>query len=80
VRANPVCAALLAVRDLSWMALRTDDQNYHFAIGTDLIGIGLGATGILSPATGGLTHIAHTLGILAHSSRLLGFEAPTPRR
>lgn len=63
---------LIALHELSRATLRTADQNYYFAIGTDLVGIGLGALGILSPAMGGMIHIAHTLGILVNSSRLLG--------
>jgi hypothetical protein len=33
-------------------------------------------TGILSPVMAGMVHISHTLGILANSSRLLGFNEP----
>ncbi|NBC47568.1 MAG: heavy metal translocating P-type ATPase [Gammaproteobacteria bacterium] len=68
---------LVALRALSRATLRTADQNYGLAIGTDLIGIGLGALGRLSPAMGGMIHILHTLGILANSSRLLAFK-PRP--
>ncbi len=80
-------AKLMAVRELSRTTLRTADQNYYLAIGTDLIGIGFGAAGVLSPAMGGLIHIVHTLGILANSSRLLAHtpartntSAPNPQR
>ncbi|WPL17079.1 Copper-exporting P-type ATPase A [Thiorhodovibrio winogradskyi] len=62
---------LFALRQLSRITLRTADQNYALAVGTDLIGIGFGALGRLSPTMGGLIHILHTLGILANSSRLL---------
>lgn len=65
---------LLVVRDLSRATLRTADQNYAFAVGTDLVGIVFGALGVLNPAMGGMIHIAHTLGILVNSSRLLGYR------
>ncbi|WP_058555134.1 cation-translocating P-type ATPase [Thiohalocapsa sp. ML1] len=63
---------LAALKALSRATLRTADQNYWLAIGTDAIGIVGGATGLLGPAVGGLIHIVHTVGILANSSRLLG--------
>ncbi len=53
---------------------RIAKQNHWLAIGTDLAGAALGAMGWLSPATGGLIHITHTLGILLNSSRLLAFD------
>jgi len=62
---------LIAIRRLSNRTLRTADQNYAFAVVTDLAGVVLGALGILSPAMGGIIHISHTLGILLNSSRLL---------
>ncbi len=67
---------LVALRELSRATLRTADQNYYLAVGTDLIGIVFGAAGLLSPAMGGLIHIVHTLGILANSSRLLVHKPP----
>lgn len=72
---------LVALRHLSHATVRTAEQNYALAVGTDLLGIVLGATGILTPAMGGLIHIAHTLGILANSSRLMistNLELPSP--
>lgn len=74
--ANSDIRNLLLMRDLSRATLRTADQNYAFAVGTDLAGILLGALGILSPAMGGLIHIGHTLGILVNSSRLLAYRSP----
>ena len=65
---------LVTLRELSHATLRRVDQNYYLAVGTDLIGIGFGALGRLSPAMGGMIHILHTLGILANSSRLLAFN------
>jgi len=67
---------LAALRALSRATLRTADQNYGIAIGTDLIGIALGAAGVLGPAFGGLIHILHTAGILTNSARLLAHRPP----
>ncbi|MBK5930779.1 heavy metal translocating P-type ATPase [Halochromatium salexigens] len=67
---------LVTLHALSRATLRRADQNYALAVGTDLIGIGFGALGRLSPAMGGMIHILHTLGILANSSRLLAFRPP----
>ena len=69
---------LVTLRELSRATLRRVDQNYSLAVGTDLIGIGFGALGRLSPAMGGMIHILHTLGILANSSRLLAFVKAAP--
>ncbi len=66
---------LVALHELSRATVRTAEQNYALAVGTDLLGLALGATGILGPAMGGAIHILHTLGILANSSRLLGHTA-----
>lgn len=65
---------LVYVGRLSRATRRVAEQNHWLAIGTDLAGAALGAMGQLSPATGGLIHIAHTLGILLNSSRLLAFD------
>jgi len=66
---------LLYVRDLSMATLRIAEQNYSLAVVTNLAGVALGALGWLNPAMGGLIHIAHTLGILLNSSRLLVFDS-----
>jgi cation-transporting P-type ATPase C len=73
--ANSDMRNLLYVRDLSRATLRTAEQNYSLAVVTNLAGVALGATGWLTPALGGLIHIAHTLGILLNSSRLLLFDS-----
>lgn len=65
---------LVYVRGLSRATRRVPEQNHWLAIGTDLAGAALGAMGWLSPTTGGLIHIAHTLGILVNSSRLLAVD------
>ncbi len=64
------------VRALSRKTIGVVHQNFWIATGTNVLGVVLGALGLLSPVTAGLTHIAHTFGILANSSRLLFFEAP----
>lgn len=73
--ANSDMRNLLYIRDLSRATLRTAEQNYSLAVVTNLAGVALGALGWLTPAMGGLIHIAHTLGILLNSSRLLVFDS-----
>jgi hypothetical protein len=41
---------------------------------TNALGILVGISGWLPPATAGLLHIGHTLGIMVNSSRLLNWE------
>jgi cation-transporting P-type ATPase C len=41
---------------------------------TNLIGVALGAAGILTPFMGGLLHILHTGGIFLNSSLLLNWK------
>ena len=67
---------LVTMRQLSRRTLRTIDQNYYLATGTNVLGVILGAGGLLSPVMAGMLHIVHTLGILMNSSRLLNWEAP----
>ncbi len=69
-------SGLMVVRSLSHATIRVVHQNFWIATGTNLIGVVLGALGILSPVTAGMLHIGHTLGILANSGRLLIFEPP----
>jgi len=66
---------LIYLRELSGATLRVAEQNYQLAVITNLAGVALGAIGWLTPAMGGLIHIAHTLGILLNSSRLLVFDS-----
>ncbi len=56
--------------DLSKKSLNVVNQNYWIGTGTNLIGVGLSAVGILTPVGAGLIHIGHTVGIMANSSRL----------
>lgn len=69
--ANSDLRNLIYVRELSSATLRIAEQNYYLAVGTNLLGVVLGASGRLSPAMGGMIHIAHTLGIMLNSSRLI---------
>ncbi len=62
------------VRLLSKETIRVVRQNFWIATGSNIAGVALGAMGLLSPLMAGLVHIAHTLGILANSSRLLNYE------
>ncbi len=69
---------ILYVRELSRKTLRIARQNFWLATGTNLGGALAGALGVLSPVAAGVLHIAHTLGVLANSSRLL-LPAPPSR-
>jgi len=62
---------LTILRRLSHRTLRVVEQNHWLAVGTNLVGVFLGATGSIAPALGGALHLVHTLGILLNSSRLL---------
>jgi len=64
------------VRSLSQATLKVVRQNFWIATGSNMAGVVMGALGILSPVMAGMVHISHTLGILANSSRLLGFNEP----
>ncbi|PID39997.1 MAG: hypothetical protein CR984_05450, partial [Proteobacteria bacterium] len=69
---------VLYVRDLSRKTMQVVHQNFWIATGSNIVGVALGALGLLSPVMAGLVHITHTLGILANSSRLLVFNPPPP--
>lgn len=78
-------ADILYIRDLSRKTLRVAHQNFWLATATNLLGAAAGAAGILSPVAAGFIHIAHTLGVLGNSSRLLlpatgEFRAKDPER
>jgi cation-transporting P-type ATPase C len=64
-------SGLLVLRRLSRKTLATIEQNFWIATGTNIIGIVLGATGLLSPLMAGLFHLGHTFGILFNSGRLV---------
>ncbi len=61
---------LLVLHDLSLNSLKVVNQNYWIGTSTNLLGVGLGAVGILSPVAAGAIHIVHTIGIMANSSRI----------
>jgi cation-transporting P-type ATPase C len=67
---------LMILRLLSHRTLRTIDQNFWMANLTNILGILLGASGWFSPVMAGTLHVAHTLGIMLNSSRLLWWELP----
>jgi cation-transporting P-type ATPase C len=69
-------AGVVYVRDLSRQTMAVVHQNFWIATGSNIVGVALGALGLLSPVMAGLVHITHTLGILANSSRLLVFDSP----
>jgi cation-transporting P-type ATPase C len=62
---------LLYLRRLSRQTVRVIEQNHWLAVSTNVIGMGLGAGGLITPLLAGLLHIVHTVGIMGNSSRLL---------
>ncbi len=68
---NDDLAGVAYVRDLSKRTLKIVHQNFWIATGSNLVGMALGAMGLLSPVAAGLLHIFHTAGILANSARVL---------
>lgn len=73
---NDDLGGLVYVHSLSQATMRVVKQNFWIATGSNLLGVALGAGGILSPVMAGLLHIAHSLGVMANSSRLLRYEYP----
>lgn len=61
---------VLKLYDLSQNAKKIVEQNYWIGTSTNLLGVGLAAIGLLSPAAAGGIHIAHTVGIMANASRI----------
>ena len=70
-------SGVVYVRSLSRQTMKVVHQNFWIATGTNVFGVTLGALGLLSPVMAGLVHIAHTLGILLNSSRLLFHDPPS---
>lgn len=62
------------VRALSKETINIIEQNYKIATYSNLVGVGLGAAGLMSPLFAGFLHIFHSLGVWLNSSRLLGFD------
>jgi cation-transporting P-type ATPase C len=73
---------LVLLRLLSRKTLATIEQNFWLANATNILGILAGFGGWLPPSAAGLVHVAHTLGIMVNSSRLLTWipdeGAPAP--
>ena len=65
---------IVYVHSLSQETISVVHQNFWIATGSNILGVILGASGLLSPAAAGLIHITHTLGILLNSGRLLNYE------
>lgn len=65
---------LVFLRLLSRRALRTIEQNFWLANGTNVLGILAGFGGWMGPSAAGLLHVIHTLGIMFNSSRLLSWS------
>jgi len=65
---------ILALRDLSLKTMRIIRQNYIYSMGVNTLGIGLGASGIISPLIGGVIHVMNSLGVILNSSRILLIE------
>ena len=62
------------VRALSKETINIIEQNYKIATYSNLVGVGLGAAGLMTPLFAGFLHIFHSLGVWLNSSRLLGFD------
>jgi cation-transporting P-type ATPase C len=68
---------IVYLRKLSAKTDQIINQNFTLATVTNMGGALLGAAGLLSPVMAGLIHIAHTLGIMANSGRLLTYSDNT---
>ena len=63
--------SIAILRQLGIRTINTVEVNFRIAVGTDILGILLGAAGLLAPGPFGLLHIAHTMAIFYNSGRLL---------
>jgi len=61
---------ILKLYDLSSQSLHVIAQNYWIGTSTNLASVAFAAFGALSPVMAGAMHIAHTVGIMANSSRM----------
>jgi len=73
---NDDLGGLVYVQSLSQATLKVVHQNFWIATGSNLVGVAFGAAGLLSPIMAGMLHIAHSLGVLANSARLLRYDPP----
>ena len=64
------------LRHLSQQTIRVANQNFWLATSTNLGGALAAALGFMPPMAAGILHMAHTLGVLLNSSRLLVFTGP----
>ncbi len=71
---NDDLCGIVYLRELSKYTIDVVHQNFWIATGSNVVGVVLGAFGIINPVLAGTLHIAHTLGVLASSSRLLTYE------
>jgi cation-transporting P-type ATPase C len=62
------------VRALSKETINIIEQNYKIATYSNLVGVWLGAAGLMTPLFAGFLHIFHSLGVWLNSSRLLDFD------
>ncbi len=67
---------LVRLRKLSHRSFEIVEQNFWIATATNLIGVGLGVLGIVTPVMAGVLHTVHSLGIMLNSSRLLTMDFP----
>jgi heavy metal translocating P-type ATPase len=67
---------LIYLRHLSEYTLNIVEQNYWFAISTDVLGAALGLLGVLSPMMSGFSHVLHTCVIFLNSGRVLNWTSP----
>lgn len=65
---------LVHLRQLSHQSFAVIEQNFWIATLTNLLGVGLGALGVVTPVMAGALHAIHSLGIMLNSSRLLRME------
>jgi cation-transporting P-type ATPase C len=68
--------ALKRLVQLSHRTMDVIEQNFWIANVTNLAAIAAAFAGGITPVMGGLLHIAHTLGIMMNSSRMMGWEPP----
>lgn len=68
---------IIYLHSLSRQTLKVVNQNFWIATGSNVLGVVMGALGILSPVAAGFIHITHSLGIMLNSSRLLTFKPDT---
>ncbi len=72
---NDDLCGIIYLHQLSRETIKVVHQNFWIATSSNIAGVLLGAFGVINPVLAGTLHIAHTLGVLASSSRLLKYEA-----